>query len=471
MVKPPLRTKSIGFKVSEEEYAPGATSPFTYDQYDNLTKAGSMAWSPGYDPNTNHYQLAGTSYDLSGNVMNGGSNSYTWDPFNKMSSVSSTACGSSGCTATYDAFGRMVEFSKNSNYKENWYTQAGVAVMSGTTLTESYLGAPGGGTFMEVGTGGQNDYLHKDWLGNVRIASLIGNQTVGADLAYAPYGEVYNFISGSNIDTMFTGDLTQLDAGVLFDTPNRELAASNQGRWLSPDPAGAGWNQYGYMTNPLNSIDPSGLACYPLEKLIFNNCAAFMDEGVGFGAEWDEFDIMNIPIIAQVGYTSAKTIDPSTGQIVGQSYTPIYAQVGTGFDIQNNGSFWTYLAANNGWSFLGQNSTWWKTFLKEAVQPWKDQCANVFANAFANGGIVNAVSENLEGGPDPDEVIKQAGSMAAAQYVVNNGLVCPGCSSTYRAIVSGTETAATSFVLADAYTRIGQGAYAEISSYLAGQCR
>lgn len=65
------------------------------------------------------------------------------------------------------------------------------------------------------------------------------------------------------------------------------------------------------------------------------------------------------------------------------------------------------LAPNNGWSFLGQNSTWWKTFLKEAVQPWKDQCANVFANAFANGGIVNAVSENLEGGPDPDEVIKQ----------------------------------------------------------------
>ncbi|MGA7219446.1 MAG: hypothetical protein WBX38_14080 [Candidatus Sulfotelmatobacter sp.] len=128
-------------------------------------------------------------------------------------------------------------------------------------------------------------------------------------------------------------------------------------------------------------------------------------------------------------------------------------------------------AANNGWSFLGQNSTWWKTFLKEAVQPWKDQCANVFANAFANGGIVNAVSENIEGGPDPDEVIKQAGSMGAAQYVVNNGLVCPGCSSTYRAIVSGTETAATSFVLADAYTRIGQGAYAEISSYLAGQCR
>jgi len=60
--------------------------------------------------------------------------------------------------------------------------------------------------------------------------------------------------------------------------------------------------------------------------------------------------------------------------------------------------------------------------------------------------------------------------MAAAQYVVSQGLACPGCSSIYRGILSGTETAATSFIVADAYTRIGQGAYAEVSSYLAGQC-
>jgi hypothetical protein len=59
---------------------------------------------------------------------------------------------------------------------------------------------------------------------------------------------------------MFTGDLTQLDADVLFDTPNRELAASNQGRWLSPDPAGAGWNQYAYATNPNSQVDPTGLS-------------------------------------------------------------------------------------------------------------------------------------------------------------------------------------------------------------------
>jgi hypothetical protein len=55
----------------------------------------------------------------------------------------STNSTNNGECATYDAFGRMVEFSKNSTYKENWYTQAGPVVMSGTTLGEAYLGAPG----------------------------------------------------------------------------------------------------------------------------------------------------------------------------------------------------------------------------------------------------------------------------------------------------------------------------------------
>ena len=46
----------------------------------------------------------------------------------------------------------------------------------------------------------------------------------------------------------------------MYDTPNWELQGSQQGRWLSPDPAGAGWNLYAYATNPKSAIDPSGLA-------------------------------------------------------------------------------------------------------------------------------------------------------------------------------------------------------------------
>src|SRR5258708_22194145 len=56
---------------------------------------------------------------------------------------------------------------------------------------------------------------------------------------------------------MFTGNTQDIVAGIT-DTPNRELGPI-MGRWLSPDPANAGWNLYGYSPNPLSNPDPSGL--------------------------------------------------------------------------------------------------------------------------------------------------------------------------------------------------------------------
>jgi RHS repeat-associated protein len=57
----------------------------------------------------------------------------------------------------------------------------------------------------------------------------------------------------------------------LYDFPFREYEP-NQGRWISPDPAGLkavnpmnpqSWNRYAYVSNtPLNAIDPSGLLLY-----------------------------------------------------------------------------------------------------------------------------------------------------------------------------------------------------------------
>src|SRR5205823_7672476 len=54
----------------------------------------------------------------------------------------------------------------------------------------------------------------------------------------------------------------------LFDTPNRELHP-NQGRWISPGPAGLAaanpshpqsWNRYAYVGNrPLGAVDATGL--------------------------------------------------------------------------------------------------------------------------------------------------------------------------------------------------------------------
>jgi RHS repeat-associated protein len=242
---------------------------FTYDEYDNLSKSvisgrTGTTWSPGYSATTNHCNSC--TYDSNGDVTGDGNDVYGWNQFSKLAWTAPSGtpdCGSSGRCATYDAFGRMVETSNSSTWREYWYTQAGKMVMAGTTL--SYGRWPTSfGTVETVGTT-NFDYLHQDWLGNSRIVSNIGNNTVVADQAYTPYGEIYNIFGANNAEyQVFAGTIADLAAStatpIMWDTPNREL--SYVGRWLSPDPAGSGWNQYAYVTNPNGNVDPSGL-CPP----------------------------------------------------------------------------------------------------------------------------------------------------------------------------------------------------------------
>jgi RHS repeat-associated protein len=238
---------------------------FSYDQYDNLTKAvitgrSGTSWTPIYSSTTN--QVNGATYDSNGNMTNDGvSNVYGWNEFSKMKWTAASGtptCGTSGKCTTYDAFGRMVETSSGSAWTELWYTQVpGNRVsMNGATEQFAYWPSPGRGVFVD---GGNKTFIHQDWLGNDRILSLTAGHTVTADRAYAPYGEQYNAFGWANpIYGMFAGITGDFDPGVLFDTPNREFASA-QGRWVSPDPAGTGWNQYAYGTDPNTQTDPSGL--------------------------------------------------------------------------------------------------------------------------------------------------------------------------------------------------------------------
>jgi RHS repeat-associated protein len=129
--------------------------------------------------------------------------------------------------------------------------------MLGQTLNYAYVPLPGGSSAMYWT--GNFYYTHKDWLGSGRLNTTIpasGNGVLYYDRQFSPFGEVYGN-SGSAYGLNFTGD-TQDAFGSLYDTPNRELNQS-QGRWLTPDPAGAGWNLYAYLTNPNSFTDRSGL--------------------------------------------------------------------------------------------------------------------------------------------------------------------------------------------------------------------
>ena len=56
---------------------------FSYDQYDNLTKSGSITWAPGYNAANNHYSLAGTSYDSKGNLLKDTFFTYSWNVYDR----------------------------------------------------------------------------------------------------------------------------------------------------------------------------------------------------------------------------------------------------------------------------------------------------------------------------------------------------------------------------------------------------
>ena len=315
----------------------------SYDQYDNLTKAstGFVSWNPGYSQTTNHYTCTGCTYDSNGNVTNDGTTAYTWNEFSKMKKAGTQSM-------IYDAFGRTVEIDGTSANTEIWYTQLGkTAFMNGTTFKYAYAPAPGGGTLWNRSTS-LTDYLHKDWLGNARIASNVpasGNGGVFTDQAYAPYGEVYNIYNNPDQqNVMFDGGSTQDVLAGMYDTPNRELQGSQQGRWLSPDPAGSGWNQYAYPTNPNGGIDPTGLACFPRYEATCNgaglsgaNTAGSGESGAAYGAGWTPYGVWESEVVIQtVGADAASSsstpvfcgcADDVTSGVLGSTFAPLPADL------------------------------------------------------------------------------------------------------------------------------------------------
>jgi hypothetical protein len=301
---------------------------FSYDIYDNLTKTQingrplGTTWNPGYNTSNNHCN--GCTYDVDGDVTGDGNNVYGWNEFAKLAWTATSGtptCGSSGRCAVYDAFGRIVEQSVNSTWRQRWITQLGeTAYMTGTSPIYAYWPTPGGGKVLVYGNSTSYAYLHPDWLGNARIDSSLTSNTVTTDQAYSPYGELYD-IFGSNVAQNeafagMTGNFApSTTTPVMWDTPNREL--SMVGRWLSPDPAGAGWNQYAYSTDPNSNVDPSGLGPQrrPTTATCWwsGGCGATADPGWWSGLDGAGYDELSLLIMQSVGSNSSSVSTNSSG--------------------------------------------------------------------------------------------------------------------------------------------------------------
>jgi RHS repeat-associated protein len=248
---------------------------FSYDAFGNVSKSGSMSFLPTYNSATNRMtSIPGftPTYDANGNVLANSAHVYTWDSDGKFASVDGISC-------TFDAFGQMIEVGYPTEVV--FLLNGSQVVYKGQLARSGEFILPGGGKALyDEANGGLFGYDHADHLGSIRLVTS-PNRTFSSSQAYAPFGEMYA-ISANTVDVGFAGGNATFGLNE-YDFPAREY--SNQGRWVSPDPAGLAavdptnpqsWNRYAYvLNNPLTTTDPTGLD---------GNCNTFNETYEGSGS-------------------------------------------------------------------------------------------------------------------------------------------------------------------------------------------
>ncbi len=284
-------------QVSSFQDTSGTSLTYGYDKTGELTSASgtlggsnySQSWS--YDANGNR-DMTGYVTGTGNQLLNDGSNTYTYDKNGNTLTKTNTASGdvwyytwnyknqmssavektSSGTVLqneqyTYDVEGRLIGVNVN-GVQQRWTVFDGSNPYmdfngAGTAVTMWYVTNPSayGTLYARVSATGTTNWYLTDMLGSVRqIVDTSGNSL--DSIVYDPWG---NIVSESNAAN---GDRFKYDGGVydaiqqtyLF---NARWLNPQSGRWESVDPTGLGpdSNQYRYVSNgPTMLADLSGLA-------------------------------------------------------------------------------------------------------------------------------------------------------------------------------------------------------------------
>ncbi len=389
---------------------------WTYDPWGNRTAQSVTAGTCGTFSaaiNTRN-QLIGPpyAYDAAGNLTADGNHTYAYDAENRLISVD----GGNTASYLYDALGYRVR--KNTSAGSFDY----IHDLAGNVVSEQYINVGGftgwgaghiyfnGGLLAEYNLSATPTvFVHGDHLGSTRLMTTM-SQSIYDNMDFLPFGEQITGASGSN--HKFTGD--ERDSETSLDHTWFRQYSSQLGRWMTPDPAGLAavdasnpqsWNRYSYaLNNSMNLVDPSGLgSCAGLTGKTFFACLSLLGQqnsqscidpqsGISApcnlsGTGWDEFDLMNIPVLTEEGWIPWPASGATAPEIIsgaGTLGTPAYywgqLQVGTGFDLFSGNSSW--------WGTFGQ--TFLNGVLHGVRQPGQSFSACVNQNiSNTTGGTVN----------------------------------------------------------------------------------
>jgi RHS repeat-associated protein len=265
-------------RLREARYVPGlrTSAPdadllrreqFTFDRAGNRTQQ-SIALNGGAPTLTNYtYNAANQmisaggatlTYDNNGNLLNDGTNEYTWDRANRLT-FQNLVSAFGGTSQQYDGLGNRV-WQSSSNGIQTTITrylldlQPGLAlVLAATTgaTTDRYLHAARGSHAQQLHSGAWQHTLH-DGLGSVR--SVVDNSVAVLNpVSYSAYGTPDAAV-GSPF--AFTGEMRD-GSGLQYH--RARYYSPSLGVWISEDPLETP-NRYGYVGgNVVNKNDPTGM--------------------------------------------------------------------------------------------------------------------------------------------------------------------------------------------------------------------
>jgi RHS repeat-associated protein len=231
---------------------------YTYDSLGRRTQVGgSFAQTslPGtvasatYDAANELTNWNGTpiSYDLNGNMLSDGTNSFSWNARNQVATLN-------GRNLQYDAYGRRIQNQLGLSF---FYDEANTAQeLSGSTVTANLLTGGIDETFTRADSSGTFIPL-QDALGST-IALVDANGNLTTQYSYDPFGNTT--VSGAANSNAFQYTGRENDGNGLYFYRARYYSPV-LGRFVNEDPAGSGLNSYAYADgDPIDFSDPLGLS-------------------------------------------------------------------------------------------------------------------------------------------------------------------------------------------------------------------
>jgi RHS repeat-associated protein len=220
----------------------------------------------GSNTKTNSYQVGlngapaqSLTYDLNGNMLSDGTNTYQWDAENRLIQINYPGSGNYS-QFLYDGLNACTQINEYSSGSQSSSIQF---IWQGSTIAESRSSAGNDKQYFADGqysSGSVLQYYTRDHLGSVReISNSAG--TIVASFSYSPFGLTCALSGTQSADFQYDDYYYHARSGLNYT--RFRFYCPLRGDWISRDPIGENddINLYTFVGNdPINEIDLFGLA-------------------------------------------------------------------------------------------------------------------------------------------------------------------------------------------------------------------